>query len=128
MIAEALGEQNWVVWRDPEPHDGEAEALGFVEPVTGTAFEEARIFAEAQVGKRYDYAGVGAFLTRRDRTGAELQAEREERAVWFCSELDFVIAAKAWQPLYARLKPFECSVRDAWVSPVRVQIPNPLQK
>jgi len=41
--------------------------------------------------------------------------------------MDFVIAAKAGQALYARMQPFECSVRDAWVSPVRREIPNPVQ-
>jgi hypothetical protein len=125
-IAEALGEINRVVWRDPVPADALARALAFAEPADPLAVARAAEFAAAQGGKGYDYAGIGAFLARRDRTSVELQREREGREVWFCSELDFAIAAKAGRPLFARMQPFECSVRDAWVSPVRIEIPNPL--
>lgn len=127
-ILEALGEINRVVWRDPVPADAAARALVFADPPDPAAEAQAAEFAAAQDGKGYDYAGIGAFLARRDRTAAELQREREGREVWFCSELDFAIAAKVGRPLFGRMQPFECSVRDAWVSPVRVEIPNPLRQ
>ncbi|HPA21081.1 MAG TPA: hypothetical protein PLU30_25260 [Verrucomicrobiae bacterium] len=127
-ILEALGEINRVVWRDARPNDALARALAFVDAPDPAAEIRAAAFATAQDGKGYDYAGIGAFLARSDRTAAELQREREGREVWFCSELDFAIAAKAGRPLFARMQPFECSVRDAWVSPVRVEIPNPLRQ
>ncbi|HPA21318.1 MAG TPA: hypothetical protein PLU30_26480 [Verrucomicrobiae bacterium] len=127
-IAEALGESNRVVWRDARPNDALARALASVEPLDPAAEACAMEFAAAQHGKGYDYAGVGAFLVRRDRTAAELQREREGREVWFCSELDFAIAAKSGRPLFSRMQPIECSVRDAWVSSVRVEIPNPLRQ
>lgn len=127
-IAEAMGETNRVVWRDPVTADGNALALAFVDRPDPAAEIHAFEFAASQNGKGYDYAGIGAFVLRRDRTAIELQREREGREVWFCSELDFVIAAKVGRPLHARMQPFECSVRDAWVSPVRVQIPNPLRQ
>jgi hypothetical protein len=126
MILEALGEINRVIWRDPLPADAGARALAFIAPPDSEAEARAAEFGSAQHGKGYDYAGIGAFLTRRDRTAAELQREREGREVWFCSEIDFAIAAKAGRPLHARMQPFECSVRDAWISPVRIEIPNPL--
>lgn len=125
-IVEALGEINRVVWRDPVPADAAARALAFVDPHDRVAEALAAGFAATQSGKGYDYAGIGAFLARRDRSAVELQREREGREVWFCSEIDFAIAAKAGRPLHARMQPFECSVRDAWISPVRIQIPNPL--
>lgn len=127
-IAEALGETNRVVWRDPVPADALARTLAFVDPPDPGAVARAAGFAAAQHGKGYDYASIGAFLARRDRTAAELQREREGREVWFCSEIDFAIAAKSGRPLHARMQPFECSVRDAWISPVRIEIPNPLQQ
>lgn len=127
-IVEALGERNRVVWRDAEPHDADAEALALIDPLDPAAEVRAMEFAAAQDGKGYDYAGIGAFLARRDRSAVELQREREGREIWFCSELDFAIAAKAGRPLHARMQPFECSVRDAWVSPVRVRVRNPLRK
>ncbi|MCC6354875.1 MAG: hypothetical protein IT577_13380 [Verrucomicrobiae bacterium] len=127
-ILEALGEINRVVWRDPMPHDCRARALTFIDLPYLAAEAQTVEFAAAQNGKGYDYAGIGAFLARRDRTAAELQREREGREVWFCSEIDFAIASKVGRPLHARMQPFECSVRDAWVSPVRVEIPNPLQQ
>lgn len=128
MIAEALGEINRVVWRDAVPADSAARALVFVDSPDPLAEAQAAEFAAAQHGKGYDYAGIGAFVLRRDRTAVELQRGREGREVWFCSELDFVIATKADRPLHARMQPFECSVRDAWISPVRIEIPNPLRQ
>jgi hypothetical protein len=127
-ILEALGEINRVVWRDPLRGDANARALAFIDAPDSGAEIRAAAFAGAQHGKGYDYAGIGAFLARRDRTAAELQREREGREVWFCSEIDFAIAAKAGRPLHARMQPFECSVRDAWISPVRIEIPNPLPR
>lgn len=127
-IVEALGEFNRVVWQDARPGDAFARALTFVDPPDPVAEARAAEFAAAQHGKGYDYVGIGAFLARRDRSAVELQREREGREVWFCSEIDFSIAAKAGRPLHARMQPFECSVRDAWVSPVRVEIPNPLRQ
>lgn len=127
-ILEALGEINRVVWRDPVACDADARALAFIDPPDSAAEARAAEFAAAQDGKGYDYAGIGAFLARRDRTATELQREREGREVWFCSEIDFAIAAKAGRPLHARMQPFECSVRDAWISPVRIEIPNPLPR
>ncbi len=127
-IIEALGERNRVVWRSPQPQDAEAEAVAFIDPLEPAAEARAIEFAAIQDRKGYDYAGIGAFLLRRDRSTTELQREREGREIWFCSELDFVIAAKAGRPLCARMQPFECSVRDSWISPVRVQIPNPLRQ
>ena len=126
-MAEALGEINRV-WRDPLPADAAARALAFVDPPDLEDETWAAESAAARHGKGYDYAGCGAFVTRSDRTAAELQREREGREVWFCSEIDFAIAAKAGRPLHARMQPFECSVRDAWVSPVRFEIPNPLRQ
>jgi len=102
--------------------------LAFVDPPDPEAEAWAAAFAAAQHGKGYDYVGIGAFLARRDRSAAELQREREGREVWFSSELDFAIAAQVGRPLHARMQPFECSVRDAWVSPVRVEISNPLRQ
>lgn len=127
-ILEALGAINRVVWRDPKPADSHARALAFIDPPDSEAEARAAEFGAAQHGKGYDYAGIGAFLARRDRTAAELQREREGREVWFCSEADFAVALKAGRPLHARMQPFECSVRDAWISPVRVEIPNPLAR
>lgn len=125
-ILEALGEINRVLWRDPLPRDASTRALAFAEPPAPADEARTAAFAIAQHGKGYDYAGIGAFLARRDRSAAELQREREGREVWFCSEIDFAIAAKAGRPLHARMQPFECSVRDAWISPARIEIPNPL--
>lgn len=126
-ILDVLGDKNRVAWRDPLPADARARALIFTDPPDLASETRAAAFAAAQHGKGYDYAGIAGFLLRQDRTAAELQREREGREVWFCSEMDFVIAAKASKPLYARMQPFECSVRDAWVSPLRKEIPNPIQ-
>lgn len=128
MIVEALGEINRVVWREPLPGDADARALAFAEAPDAGSELRATEFAIGQVGKGYDYAGIGAFLVRRDRSAAEFQRERQGREVWFCSEVDFAIAAKAGRPLHARMQPFECSVRDSWVSAARIEIPNPLPR
>lgn len=61
----------------------------------------ARMFAEAQVGKKYDFSSVLRFVSRR-------QASRKSAGVWFCSELVFAIFKHAGL-LLLRAEPWEVS-------------------
>jgi uncharacterized protein YycO len=68
----------------------------------------ARVFAEAQIGKKYDFWTVGRFLTRRT-------APRNDR--WFCSELVLTILKEGGLELlhgnYSEMSP-----RDVAISPL----------
>lgn len=116
QVAEALAEKNRVIIREPRDSDGAAMALGFVSPPDFEAERRAVGWLIEQEGKRYDYRGILAFLSRRDLSAREIQLDRERRQVWFCSELFAAFAAKQGRPLLRRAEPWECSVRDAWIS------------
>lgn len=59
-------------------------------------------FAQAQVGKPYDYTMVARFISRR-------QASRKESGRWFCSELAFAAFLHAGLPLLRDTQPWEVS-------------------
>lgn len=67
----------------------------FLEDVT-------QVFAEAQVGKGYDFRMVARFLTRQSEA-------RGSDAVWFCSELVFEALLKGGCELFKNTKGWEVS-------------------
>lgn len=67
---------------------------------------EARKFAEAQVGKPYDWLGDWHFVTRK-------HYEEEPDAAWFCSELVFETLYWVGVALLARTRGFE--VPPSWL-------------
>lgn len=71
--------------------------------------DAARHWANSKVGCGYDYPGVMAFVTRADRTSAELQAERKNRQVFFCSEFLAAFAVAFNRPLQRRSQPWQLS-------------------
>lgn len=60
-------------------------------------------FAEAQVGKPYDFKMVGGFVSRRSREG------RRSTGKWFCSELVYATLEKAGLRLFNRTQAWEVS-------------------
>ena len=85
---------------DPLP----GETIDLFEVPSATPEQLARLwqFAQAQVGKPYDYTMVLRFVSRR-------QASRKEAGKWFCSELAFGAFRHAGIDLLARTEPWEVS-------------------
>jgi uncharacterized protein YycO len=73
-----------------------------VEGMTMEQWDKALEWAEAQIGKKYDFGGVFRFLTRRRK-------DQDEK--WFCSELVFHAVKAGGVELLERVK-------GAQVSPV----------
>lgn len=72
------------------------------------AQERAWAFAEAQVGRGYDWRGILGFLTRSDGQRPRL---------WFCSELVASAFDSAGVPLLGRMPPHRMSPGDVVHSP-----------
>lgn len=80
-------------------------------PITAMGEAHARTFLDEQVGKKYDFADVLRFLSRRSAT---------ENDKWFCSELALVALRKAGVKLL-NLEPWAASPRDVTISPLLVK-------
>lgn len=72
-----------------------------IEGLTAEKIRIARDFAEAQIGKPYDWTMVIRFVTRE-------QEARESAGKWFCSELVFAAVSKAVE-LFRQTEPWEVS-------------------
>jgi hypothetical protein len=66
------------------------------------AWLAAMTFAQAQVGKSYDYLQVVRFVSR-------TREDRKTAGKWFCSELAYAAAEKGGMPLHAHTAPYEVS-------------------
>ncbi len=97
------------------PKPAEVIARYTVRGLTPELEERVFAFAQAQLGKPYDYTMVARFLTRR-------QADRKEAGRWFCSELAFAALKHAGIDLFAATEPWEVSpgllARSPLLSPV----------
>jgi uncharacterized protein YycO len=98
-----------VVCRDIREHEWENyEILTYPEMT-----EEERInvvkFSLQQVGRPYDFVGLGSFL---------LYKEMQNDSRWFCSELVYVAYKKAGIRLQRRVKQDFISPRDLYMSPL----------
>lgn len=77
----------------------------------------ALAFAEAQLGKGYDWTMVARFVTRRP-------ADRKESGKWFCSELVFAAFAQGGLPLLRDTEAWEVSPELLSKSPYLVPAQN----
>lgn len=85
-----------------EPMKGERIQL-FSFDHTPEQEDAMRAFAEAQVGKPYDWPMVFGFVSRSDTEG------HESGGKWFCSELAFATPLHAGIRLLERIDPWEVS-------------------
>lgn len=84
------------------PKPAEVIARFTVRGLTPEQEERVFAFAQAQLGKPYDYTMVARFISRR-------QASRKQAGRWFCSELAYAAYAHAGVHLFASTEPWEVS-------------------
>lgn len=87
---------------------GSRENIDAFRVAGGVDWPTAIAFAEAQIGKRYDYRQVFRFLSRRS-------GKTDEH--WFCSELVFAALREGDVPLLERIEPWAVSPGLLAVSP-----------
>jgi hypothetical protein len=82
-------------------------------------------FLQKQIGKKYDWRGIGKFISRRD-------GDNQDR--WFCSELIAAACASVGEPLLLRIPVYKIDPGMLSYSPllqhtgtVTTQTPEPLQ-
>ena len=83
----------------------------FEVPTTPEQDAIIRSFLLAQVGKKYDFAGVVRFMSRRDKDNIDK---------WFCSELAFAAFQLAGVYLLRRIRAFQVDPVRLITSPVPV--------
>lgn len=81
----------------------------------------AQRFAEAQLGKPYDYTMVARFVSRRPET-------RKSSGKWFCSELVFASFASAGLPLLRDTEAWEVSPGLLAKSPYLVPVTESMRE
>jgi uncharacterized protein YycO len=88
--------------REYEPKDGERIELYRIEGMADADAQSAWEFAEAQIGKAYDWTMVLRFVSRR-------QESRSSSEKWFCSELVYASLKAAGIELLRATDPWEVS-------------------
>ena len=98
-----------VYCRDVREEEWEHYAIMTCPEITEEQRKDVVKFCFSQIGKPYDFIGLGSFLVYK-----ELQ--NDDR--WFCSELPYVAYKKAGIRLQRRVKQDFMSPRDLYISPL----------
>ena len=86
----------------------------FTVPALVTVQQAALAFAQAQLGKPYDYTMVARFISRRTES-------IRTKDKWFCSELVFAAFLHAGLPLLRDTQPWEVSPELLSKSPYLIE-------
>src|SRR5688572_25477553 len=86
----------------------------FTVPAFASVHKNALTFAQAQLGKGYDYTMVARFITRKPAT-------RKSSGLWFCSELVFASFAQAGLLLLRDTEAWEVSPELLSKSPYLIE-------
>lgn len=88
-------------WRNVEAFD--------VEGMTAEQWQDAVVWLQLQIGKKYDFGGVARFVTR-------WRKPKDDK--WFCSELVYQAVLEAGLPLLARVSASQVSPTVLSFSPL----------
>ena len=105
ISADALG----VTCRDVREEEKKTYEILTCPEITEEQREHVVKFCFSQIGKPYDFMGLGSFL---------LYKEMQQDSRWFCSELAYVAYKQAGIRLQRRVKQDFVSPRDLYISPL----------